>query len=731
MSRYDDTARALARYAAPPPVATNSDDFDVLSIVRLVRRRLWLIAAVATVTVLLALPAIMGMVPSYYAESRLIIHDPKTSALTAAVDSGMAPLNLVTEVERLSSRTTSVDVIRELDLGKRPELNPALRPMTMLDRLRSAVGGLIGAPPVASGGEPDPLRYVVPEYLRSLTVARSPTSGVVSISFRSTDPRLAAEVPNTVLNVYLREKEVQRRVQFTRASDWFGDRIEEQEARIAVAEEAVRRFYVDRGLSAGDLEFDEGATIAALRASRTEIAGREAAILAKLASYGAAEDRQQKLALGDPTIVAGLERDLRVQKADLDRLLQIYGDRQLEVMAARSRVSDAEAALDATIDQQVGSLRVELEAVERQDSALVSALAAAREALSQRTTAVAQRSLLVRAVDWERTALDQLRNQQRTLSAEAQLPETEVEVLSPSRLPLSSDGRGRSFWLVVAVIAAGMLGLTAAVAAEILDRSVRSVHQLRNAHGIVSAGAVPALPRRAHRGLGGHLRRHPDGMFANALRSTVRELEQLSGGRFPDSLLVTSAFPNEGAPLVATALALELASAGRGVLLVDADPTKGQVHALLGSRERPGLTDFLCGKAELRAVIHDDAESGLCVIPRGSRLPVGRREKARLGEVLDHARANGLVVIFTAVPVLASADTAALCDAVEQTLLVARWGRTRPNAVESAVQRLRSRGRSMVPVTIAMVDPDRHQLYGFSDVPIYSRRLRGYFASQA
>ena len=77
--------------------------------------------------VALAIPLILGLKPTYYAESRLLIQDPLTTALASSAEDRLVRLNLTTEVERMLSRDVAAQVIQELGIDANPEFNPALR----------------------------------------------------------------------------------------------------------------------------------------------------------------------------------------------------------------------------------------------------------------------------------------------------------------------------------------------------------------------------------------------------------------------------------------------------------------------------------------------------------------------------------------------------------------------------------------------------------------------------
>ena len=264
-------------------------------------------------------------------------------------------------------------------------------------------------------------------------------------------------------------------------------------------------------------------------------------------------------------------------------------------------------------------MRSKLAMLDQQDSAVATQLAAAADTISRLDAAVSQRDELKRVADAEQATLERLQEQGRALAAEGKLPVADVDVLSPATPPLAPIGRGRAFYLLAVSVAAGLIGLTVAVALEFIDRSVRSFQQLQTIPGLTEAAMVPLVSRRIAGSVAGLISRGHEGRFGEALRGLVLALRQTNGGSMPASLLVTSPLPGEGKSLIAAALAVEIAARGMRVLLVDGDPAHGRVHRLFEGRESPGLAEYLRGEASLDDVIRHDDASGVDYVARGAR----------------------------------------------------------------------------------------------------------------
>ncbi len=190
--------RVLMRREPASPFETGPGEFDLLSALRLVRRRLLTIMLISGLIVLAAVPVILGQKPVYHAESRLMVHAPLVSVLDTNAGTTGAALNTTSEMERLLSRRIAERVIRELHLEEKAEFNPALRPSSLLDAARGALRGLIdsGKPAMAA---PVGIELIIPEYYRALDIGRDTGSDVIRIGFDSQDPELAAAVPNFLI----------------------------------------------------------------------------------------------------------------------------------------------------------------------------------------------------------------------------------------------------------------------------------------------------------------------------------------------------------------------------------------------------------------------------------------------------------------------------------------------------------------------------------------------------
>lgn len=717
------------RYDPRFQVETKADNFDLASAFRLVRRRMIMIIAI---TVLLMTPTVIiiaGLKPTYQAWARLIVHQPLATSLGADDSSRSDLLDAKSETERLLSRSIAERVVRELRFNLRPEFNPALREVSLVDSIRAKLRGLFDTEKPTSPSR-DSVDAIIPEYYRALGVWHEDKSDVIQVSFTSYDPQLAAAVPNRVISVYLDERKFSVSGRLDSAQEWIRQRITEQQARADIAREAARNYQESMDVVSKEDAQDERIK------SLIEVTGREGKIeesrlevkatISTLEATDNASVAAENIAV--PDNIATKQRDLRAQEQDLARLLQTYDGNAEAVVDLRGKIEQSRADLNLATKQYLRTMRAKLAALDHEAEAIQSILAEAHEKRTRDAMVQTELTRLQHIADKEQTALDKLEDQRRDLAAKAMLPGAELEVLSPASVPLASQGRGRLFYLVGALLAAISGAVTAAFVIEMSDRTVRSFDQIAAMARTIPAGLIPRLARWENsKTMFEHM---PVPMFDEAIRTVVLSLKQSNGGKLPNSIVVTSAHSGEGKSLVARSLAIELAAAAIPVLLVDGDLKRGKLNSFFRSGLVHGLNEFLNGRADVRDIVYRHP-SGIDFIPSG-KFSLQRRVRSNgLAEIIEMAGAAGQIVIFDSAPVLASTDTVHLTALAERTLAVVRWGKTSRRAVEFSLQQMKSSRNSEIVVAINNVNPKNHALYNFSDSELFSKSLMKYYSFEA
>jgi capsular exopolysaccharide synthesis family protein len=174
---------------------------------------------------------------------------------------------------------------------------------------------------------------------------------------------------------------------------------------------------------------------------------------------------------------------------------------------------------------------------------------------------------------------------------------------------------------------------------------------------------------------------------AEKFRTLRSRLYQISATRPLRRVLLTSSVPQEGKTFVAANLAQSIIrQADRRVLLIDADLRASRLNLTLGTKNEPGLSDYLLGEASITKVLQVGEDRNLCFIPGGklvsnpSELLHSQKMKSlleRMGQMFDW-------VIVDSPPAIAVHDASILADMCDGVLFVVRAGATDFEAAQKA-----------------------------------------------
>jgi len=154
-----------------------------------------------------------------------------------------------------------------------------------------------------------------------------------------------------------------------------------------------------------------------------------------------------------------------------------------------------------------------------------------------------------------------------------------------------------------------------------------------------------------------------------------------------ETLVVTSAAPDEGKSTVLANLAVTMAQGERRVILLDADLRRPGLHEIFGSANERGLTTMIVEETALDdPPLIDVGVGNLWLVPSGPLPPnpadiLGSR---RMEEAIAALKARADVVLIDAPPVVAVTDAVVLGTKVDGVLLVVCAGRTRREHAQRA-----------------------------------------------
>lgn len=269
-----------------------------------------------------------------------------------------------------------------------------------------------------------------------------------------------------------------------------------------------------------------------------------------------------------------------------------------------------------------------------------------------------------------------------------------VRVLEPALRPGAPIPNGSERLALLFVGGGLLLGMGLVLLIELLDDRVKGRGDLDPALPLL--GSFPALaPHRSVLSLGGD----PSLPFQRSARALAARLGSLPGKQ---SLMVTGDADGVGKSVVSANIAVQLAEAGRRVVLVDSNLDAPGIHRMFGLHVSPGLADVLRGAAELSQVLHPTPQPNFSIVCAGTAGSdaVSLLESPAMGRLLSALRENNDTLVLDAPSVGCGAQTELIAERVDGAVLVAAAGESRRRRVTSAWSWLEGLGVEMLGVVL-------------------------------
>ena len=257
-----------------------------------------------------------------------------------------------------------------------------------------------------------------------------------------------------------------------------------------------------------------------------------------------------------------------------------------------------------------------------------------------------------------------------------------VKVIDPASPPVPVGNERQMLALTAAAAGALLIGASVPVGVEWLHRKVENEADVLAATGLPVLAVVPRV-KIGPPLFGGPVTekgREPSEqlMFTEAFRSLRVAIELSARGEPLKSLLVTSAFANEGKSVAVLNLGFALNETGRRVVIADTDFLRPTLHRAMKIKSSKGLVEILQSGEPVEPALVPVSE-GLWLAQRGESFQPrsrGMLAGSRIREVISEMTTKADFVICDSSPVLLVPDNLLLASAVDAVVLVAKAGST-------------------------------------------------------
>jgi polysaccharide biosynthesis transport protein len=508
------------------------------------------------------------------------------------------PTFLHTQVDVLNSGNLAWETIQQLKLDRNPDFNS------------SASGNFEGAKETSIAQR----TRLIKRFKDSLSVELVTGSRMIKVSFESANPRLAAEVANSLVSNY-REYNVLAKYDATRqASGWMSEQLNELKAKVEQSQEALVNY--ERQKSIVDISGKENIEDQRLADLSQDLTVAQNDLVQQKSLYQLVQANPEKVGLlAQDSLLENIEeKSADLKTAYVDALGQ-YGPKFPKVVRLHGQIGEMRSLIEQdrtrTVDRITHNYHVAMGRVKL----LKDSLAREKVAVGNLNQLMIQYDLLKHDYDTNQQLYDSLLARLKDAAVTAGLRANNVrlvdQALAPSAPVRPMKGRNIAIGLMVGLI----LGTTLAFVQEVMDTSIKTAEDIERSIAEPVLGVIPAvrsmgnlrpwLSRRRNQVTWANDRvewavlQQPTSMLAEAYHTLRTAVLYSSALRPPHAVLLTSPRPFEGKTSTAFNLAIGLTQIGRRVLFIDADLRQPGLKRILNLNGHPGLSSILTGSGQL------------------------------------------------------------------------------------------------------------------------------------
>ncbi len=703
----------------------------------LIKRKWLLLSSVAIIFGVVALATIRAT-RIYDAVGTIAINktDPALLNLKEATNSGGGdyydPTDLDTEVRILKSDLLALQVIRQLNLDKRPEFG-GQAPTTSLGLTTDML-------------QPDSERTtaLLAAFKSNVRVSLVPNTRIIEIHYRSPDRNLAAAVVNTLTTTYIQQNFKTRFESTMQASDWLSKQLVDLEIKVQTSQEKLVQYQKEHEI----LGIDEKQNIitSKLDELNKELTAAESDRMEKESVYRLVQSGDPETAaaaaVGGSSSGGGsgasLMEKLRSQQADLKiqvaQLSSQFGTSYPKVMQLDNQLKEVNTQLGIEMNKIVSRVRSAYLAALQHESMLREALNKQKQEANKLNESAINYSLLKRDVDSYRTLYEGLMEKLKEAGVTAGLKSNNIRSVDDARVPTVPAEPNVLRNLAFALALGLTTGIGLAFLLEGIDNTVRTPEQAQVISALPSLGMIPMGSRA---GLESSSRQRlmvasasresvelitqsrPQSQMAESYRALRTSLLLTSLGAPPKVILITSALPQEGKSTTSINTAVVLAQKGTRVLLIDADLRRPSIHKTLGLGPKTGLSNVLTGNATLQQAVTRSAILPTLFILSAGTPPPNPAEllaSANMKDMLAQLREQYDHIIIDTPPTLSVTDAVVMSPGADAVVLVIRSGQTTKQALRRSRDILLQVNAHVAGVLLNAVDlssPDYYYYYEY------------------
>lgn len=430
------------------------------------------IGVIAGVTLLLAMLFTLLTPKLYMASSDLIIDSKGQDPISGqSLQTRMMAGYLVTQAEIIRSRNVANKVIDQLKL--------------MSD---ANVASELGLP----DGEIERRKALLAFLDKGLVVDSERESNVLTISFKTKNPALAAQIADAYAQAYIHTNLELRIEPAKQTARWYDQQLASLRTSLVEKQNALSAYQEKHDILVTSDRLDlESAKLSELSSMLIAAQNERLNNTTRNNQISGTRGALPSQALDNPQ-VQRLSGELAQAQAKLSDLLTRVGENHPQYRQTQGEVDSLNAQLSQALRFINGSVRSSAELSQTREEQLKAELAAQKERVLQFSRNRNELTLLKQEVDNSQAAYDAALARATQTKLESQVALTDISILNTALVPTRPTSPRSAMNLILGTLTGLMLGVAVALCREWMDRRIRNPQDLEQGLGLPVLACIPS-----------------------------------------------------------------------------------------------------------------------------------------------------------------------------------------------------------------------------------------------
>ena len=578
-----------------------------------------------------------------------------------------------------------------------------------------------------------------------LSIDTERETDILIISFESISSAEAKEAANAAAYALMQQDTDYARIEFRSAREFLADQLEENDRELRAAEEDLRSYKIENGISMLTEETQQLIEKSAELSAELSTAETDLEVAIKHLEFLKSELSQQDTLLSDVNsiltspLLEQLKKDIVLNQTRYVNLLTEYeySTNHPELISISRSIENAKLRLNeelkritsvragssdplkfrAVLEEKISSAQIDLNIRETKVSSLLKAVEVYNRKMSLLPDTEIELARLMRNFQINEKTYTMLIEKYEEAKIVEKSKMGIIRLVEEAMTPNSPIKPNKKMNILIGIVLGLGLGIGTALLLHSLDLKIRNFDDVRKYVGLPILGTIPYIHMTdseldeielmiskskgeekkdleiLHSQMESRIVSNyaPKSSAAESFRILRTNVTAKRKADEPIAILITSSGPKEGKTTIHTNLATTLSQMDAKVILVDLDLRRPRVHTMFHVDKENGISDFLMDKnSSIEPLIKKSSVPNLDIITSGY-IPPNPSEllaSARLDEAIKILKTKYDYILCDAPPVIAVTDGMILAKKTDALILVVRVGQADKNVIKRAKELL-------------------------------------------